>query len=147
MKLPVTLTDLFITKVDLANDYDLGSSTSGMLIIEALAAYGDIEDEQNGLCAVHHNLILNMRGISEGVENPLFTVRIEATGKFSASLEDIEHARSDQDLQTCVSSMIADSMFLGMRAYLDHSFSMMGLKNVQIPWSFKLEQPAILESK
>jgi len=24
---------------------------------------------------------------------------------------------------------------------------MMGLKNVQIPWSFKLEQPAILESK
>jgi len=40
--------------------------------------------------------------------------------------------------------MIADSMFLGMRAYMDQSFSMMGLKNVQIPWSFKLEQPATL---
>jgi len=147
MKLPITLTDLFIKKMNIENDYDLASSTSGTLIIEAFAAYGDIVKATNDKCIVHHNLTLKMRGVSEGSEDPLFTVSVEATGKFTASVADVENARNDQETQTCVSSMIADSMFLGMRAYMDQSFSMMGLKNVQIPWSFKLEQPAILESK
>jgi hypothetical protein len=147
MKSPISLTELFVTKVDITNDRNLARSKSGILITDASAAYGDIEEGENGMCAVYHNLMLNMRGVSEGVDDTLFTVRIEATGKFMASLEDVESARTNLDTQTCVSSMIADLMFLGMRSYLDQSFSMMGLKNVQIPWGFKLEQPATLKSK
>jgi hypothetical protein len=145
MKSPISLTELFVTKVDIKNDRNFDRSKSGVLITDALAAYGDIEEEQNGMCAVYHNLILNMRGVTEGVDDALFTLCIEATGKFMASLEDVESARNNQDTQACVSAMIADLMFLGMRSYLEQSFSMMGLKNVQIPWGFKLEQPAILK--
>ena len=145
MNTPITLTELVIKKMDIVNESDLANSVSGLLSIEATAAYGEIKEGKNDNCIVYHDLSLHIQGRPHQTEEPIFTVNIEATGQFMASLKDVEKARRDEETQACVSSVIADAMFLGMRAYIDQSFSMMGLKNVPMPWSFKLEQPATLK--
>jgi hypothetical protein len=144
MNLPITLTDLQINKMNIDNQFDPTATASGIIVIEASAAYGEIETVGDNHCVIYHDLNLTIRGVTEGGEEPIFTVTIEASGKFLAQQKDVDKARDDEEIQTCVSSNISDAMYLGLRSYLDQSFSLMGLKNIYIPWSFELEKPAQL---
>ncbi|MDC0088552.1 hypothetical protein OAI12_00900 [Porticoccaceae bacterium] len=135
----VAMVSLAVTKVSAQTNIKGNNSVSGSMSVDAVGKFVDqAEDCDEAICLMPYYLSLELKAMDHKGDKELFNVSIDTEATFRISREYFDLAKKDTLVREDVSADMAHAIYVGVRSYFEQTFSILGVKNVHMPWVLDL---------
>lgn len=135
----LAMVSMAVTKANAHTNIKGNNPVSGSMSVDAVGKFIDqAEDCDETTCLMPYYLSLELKAMDHKGDKELFTVSVDTEATFIVAQEYFNLAKEDSVAREEVSADMAHAIYVGVRSYLEQTFSILGVKNVHMPWVLDL---------